>query len=159
MTFDVKKYVERIKSIFHMQIETIFILNQSQEILYYAHSYDESVNWNDYFDRLISLLPPLDSDVPSFLLFDDIAIGTSLVGSLRIILTAPLTSNLAVDKVMASAVEQITKILTYICKDDISQQTLMKRDNYISLKLLLQAEISVQGHMHFITEFDQYAKF
>lgn len=144
-----------------MQVDSLLIVSQTKEILYCSHRMDNSIDWNDYIERLIKLLPPLDKEVPSFLLFDNVAIGTRELGSIIVILTAPSTSNFVIESLLTTAVDQISKIIKHSCKGEFSQASVMQRDHFISLKLLLQEEISPSGYMHFIkeSEFDQYDKY
>ena len=144
-----------------MQVDSLLIISQTKEILYCSHRMDNSIDWNEYIEKLIKLLPPLDTEIPSFLLFDNIAIGTRALGSIIVILTAPSTSNFVIESLLTTAVDQITKIIKHTCKGEFSQTGVMQRDHYISLKLLLQEEISPSGYMHFIKEsdFDQYDKY
>ena len=144
-----------------MQVDSLLIVSQSKEILYCSQRMDSSIDWNEYIERLIKLLPPLENDIPSFLIFDNIAIGTRALGSIIVILTAPSTSNFVIESLLTTAVDQISKIIKHSCKGEFSQASVMQRDRFISLKLLLQEEISPSGYMHFIkeSEFDQYDKY
>lgn len=144
-----------------MQVEALLIVSSTKEILYCSHNSNNSIDWNEYIERLIKLLPPVDQDLPPFLIFDNIVIGTRALGSLKIILAAPTTSNLVIESLLSTAVDQIVKIVKHVCKNEQTQASLLQRDHYIMLKLLLQQEISPSGYMHFIKEsdFEQYEKY
>jgi hypothetical protein len=131
-----------------MHVESIIIANEANDILFACHFLPPAKSWNDYIDRLVTLLPGWDPLVP-FLLHDDLAIGLGILKDLRLIITAPLTSNFVLEVVMAQAIEHIKKILSFLVKDDPLQPNLLKRDTYISLQMLFQAEISASGHMRF----------
>jgi hypothetical protein len=142
-----------------MQLESLIIANDNNEILFACHCLPKGKTWNDYVDRLVKLIPAGGS--PNFLLYDDLVIGLGTVKDLRIIITAPLTSNFVVEPIMDLAIAHITKMLLFISKEDQIQPALLKRDNYISLQILIQSEISASGHMRFgnPSEFEAIADF
>jgi hypothetical protein len=131
-----------------MEVEAVIIAADSNDIIFACHCLPPSKNWNEYIERLVKLIPKWDPPTP-FLLFDDIAIGCLVLKDIRIIVTAPLTSNFAIEQVMEQAVDQIRKIVNYVAKEEPYQNALLKRDPFIHLQVLMQAEISASGHMRF----------
>jgi hypothetical protein len=136
-----------------MQLESFIVANESNDILFACHFLPPTKNWNEYVGRLVKLIPGWDPLTP-FLLYDDVAIGLSTLKELRLIVTAPLTSSLVIEGVMAEAMLQLKRILTFVTKDDPLQANLLKRDAYLGLHLLVQAEISTTGHMRFVGKED-----
>jgi hypothetical protein len=94
------------------------------------------------------LLPGWEPFV-QFLLYNDVTIGCGILKDPRLIMIAPLTSNFVIESIMASTIEHLKKVLTFLVKDDPLQATLLKRDTYISLQMLIQAEIPTSGHTRF----------
>jgi hypothetical protein len=131
-----------------MQVEAVIIANDSNDIIFACHCLPSTKNWNEYVERLVKLIPGWDPPT-SFLLFDDLAVGCGLLKDIRIIATAPLTSNFAIGQVMDQALVQLKKIISYVAKEEPYQAALLKRDPYIQLQVLMQTEISVSGHMRF----------
>jgi disulfide oxidoreductase YuzD len=131
-----------------MQVEAVIIVGDSNDIIFACHCLPSTKNWNEYLERLVKLIPGWDPPTP-FLLFDDIVIGCALLKDIRIIVTAPLSSNFAIAQVMDQAVGQIKNIVNYVAKEEPFQAALLKRDPYIHLQVLMQAEISASGHMRF----------
>jgi hypothetical protein len=131
-----------------MQIEGFIIANEANDILFACHFLPPTKNWNEYVSRLVKLIPGWDPLTP-FLLHDDVAIGLSTLKDMRLIVTAPLSSSLVIEGVMAEAIQQLKRILNFLMRDDPAQASLLKRDTYVGLHLLIQAEISPSGHMRF----------
>lgn len=49
-----------------MQVDSLLIISQTKEILYCSHRVENSIDWSEYIERLIKLLPPGDNELPSF---------------------------------------------------------------------------------------------
>jgi hypothetical protein len=71
-----------------MQLESLIIANEANDILFGCHFLPPTKNRTHYIGRLITLIPGWDPLVP-FLLHDDLAIGLSTLNELRLIVTAP----------------------------------------------------------------------
>lgn len=146
-----------------MQLESLIIANSNKEILFCCHCIQPPRSWNDYQERLIKLIPDdnTNSEGFSFLYFDDLVIGISAIKTLKIIISAPVTSALVVDSIMEGAVNQIKAIIKYACKDDVSLASFINRNHYISFQMLIQEEISAKGFLRMLptSEFDDVASF
>jgi hypothetical protein len=100
-----------------------------------------------YQARLMRLLPSRD-ELP-FVLFDDIVIGCQWYGRLIIVISAPVTSDLIVAPLMQTALSRMTTIISMACDSNLTEETLIKRDNYIKLQRMIQEEISPSGVLRF----------
>lgn len=143
-----------------MQIESFLVLSQNNDILFCTHNLKPPKTWVTYQDRLVQLLEGIDQSI-TFQAFPDLAIGTQLLGDLKIIVTAPSNSAFMIDSIMSKALNQFGLILKFVCNGDISQSNLMQRDRFIQLQMILQEELSPSGEMHFISEtsFPDFAAF
>ena len=137
-----------------MQIEAFLVVGKAtRDILFCCYNLGKDKTWNDYLERLVSLIPEQKGPF-MFMPYDDIAIGTVLKGDLWLWVTARKDSRLMLESAMRKACDQLLKIVAYVCKspDKMTQGDLIKRDPYIQLQLLIQEEISLTGYLHFIEE-------
>ena len=144
-----------------MQIESFMLVDKNNNILFACYSPRSGRDWNGYLERLVKLIPNWTSDPPAHLHYDDLVIGTLVLGEFRIVVTAPMTSDLATEPVMRQAVQQFEQIVRFACKDNLTQVAIVKREHYIHLQLLIQEEVSADGNMRFIEpdEFESITDF
>lgn len=135
-----------------MQLESFMLVDKSNNIIFACYSPLTGKDWNGYLERLVRLIPNWETEPPAYLRYADIVIGTQVLGEFRIVVTAPLTSDLATEPVMRKAVEQFEQIVKFACKDNLTQVAIVKREHYINLQLLVQEEVSADGNMRFVEQ-------
>lgn len=144
-----------------MQIESLLILNNNNDILFNCHCVKPPRTWGQYLEKLVSLIPQNQDQNESILIYDDVSIAIKKIGNLKIITTAPPSSVLTTEKLFQVALTQFQKIISYCCNGEPSQEALTDRDNYIHLQMIIQNEISPSGFMRMIpeTDFEECAHF
>lgn len=133
-----------------MQVEGVIILGKTGDVLFSCGKPTNDISWDVRVNDIVEIAMSWDSEDVSFLLYDDVAIGVILVGELKIVVSAPISSDLAVEASMDKALSLLGQVVKLACKETCTQQVLMAREYYVRLQLLMQDEITTSGRLRLI---------
>ena len=65
---------------------------------------------------------------------------------------SPISSMVINNATIQAVLDQFQKIVTYCCKEELTQDSIMERDHYIKLQMIIQQELSTNGFLRMIPE-------
>ena len=144
-----------------LRIESFVLSNSKDEILFSCNCLKPPQTWDSYIDKITNRIPVKPKPNPQIYVYDDLVIAVRDLKTLKLTITAPITS-MAVNEASTQAIlDQFEKIVTYCCKDEVTPENVMERDHYIKLQMLIQQELSTNGFMRMIpeSEFESVSSF
>ena len=136
-----------------MQINSFFIMNFKEEILFCCHSIQFPNTWEEYLEKIQNLIPiDSDNEKTHFFIYEDVSIGIRTIGQLKIFITAPSSSILKEETSLSKVLDHFSQILSFVCVNNITQEELSKRDTFIHLQMILQQDFTPNGYLRMLTE-------